>query len=223
MSHKTAMSVLKTTMSLKTTMFVQNCRCWRPAASHPKRRRDAVAPCPFDKSSRYQRLFSCFLTLCMHPIAIATVSVCIALLCLSQSESLSLTAQLANPNLPDPAMSNSAVTFHNFVCRGCYERGPGSRSSSFFCSYKAVTTHIGRSSVCQSEGKGMYTVPVQYRPSGRAEDQEAGPVGAGGAWPVRPAAPAAAPGKHIVCYEWHIVCYDMAYDVAALYRMFLSM
>jgi hypothetical protein len=132
-----------------------------------------------------------------------------------------------DPNLPDPAMSNSAVTFHNYVCRGCYQRCPGSRlgSSSFFqvCSYKAVTTHIGSSALCQTEGKEIYTVPVQYRPSGRAEDQEAGPVGAGGAWPVRPAAPAAAPGKHIVCCGRHIVCCDIGYDVVALYRMFLAM
>ncbi len=71
-----------------------------------------------------------------------------------------------------------------------------------------------------SEGKGSYTVPVQYKPSGRAEDQEAGPVGAGGARPVRPATPAAAPGKHFVCYVWFIVCYDIAYNVVALYRMF---
>ncbi len=56
-----------------------------------------------------------------------------------------------------------------------------------------------------SEGKGFYTVPVQYKPSGRAEDQEAGPVarGAGGARPVRTATPAAAPGKHFVCYVWY--------------------
>ena len=76
-----------------------------------------------------------------------------------------------------------------------------------------------------SEGKGLHTVPVQYKPSSRAEDQEAGAVGAGGAWPVRPAAPATAPGKHIVCYVWHIrvVCYDIAYDVVALCRMFLAM
>jgi hypothetical protein len=79
---------------------------------------------------------------------------------------------------------------------------------------------MGRSTVCQTEGKGFYTVPVQYKPSGRAKDQEAGPVGAGGAWSVRPTAPAAAPGKHIVCYVWPIVCYDIAYDVVALYRMF---
>ncbi len=90
----------------------------------------------------------------------------------SESESLSQRAQLEEHNLPDPAMSNSA----NYVYRACqcYQRGPGFRSSSYFCSYKAVTTHIGRSTVCQTEGKGFYTVPVQYKPSGRAEDQEAG-------------------------------------------------
>jgi hypothetical protein len=74
--------------------------------------------------------------------------------------------------------------------------------------------------VFQTEGKRIYTVLVQYRPSGRAKDQEEGPVGAGGAWPVRPAAPAAAPVKHIVCYIWHIVCYYIAYNVVALYCMF---
>ncbi len=154
----------------------------------------------------------------MKLIAIATLSACIALLCLSQSESLSQ-LELENTTC-DPAMSNSAVTFHNFVCSGCYQRGPGSRSISYFCSYKAVSTHIGSSTVCQTEGKGFYTLPVQYKPSGRAEHQEAGPVGDGGAWPVRPSTPAASPGKHIVCYIWHIACYNIAYDVVALYRMF---
>ena len=45
-------------------------------------------------------------------------------------------------------------------------------------------------------------------------------LAAGGAWLVRPIAPAT-PGKqglgHIVCY---IACYDIAYDVGALYHMF---
>ena len=72
-------------------------------------------------------------------------------------------------------------------------------------------------------GKGVPPVPVQYRPYVRGKDQEGGPMGAGGAWLVRPAAPAA-PGKqdlgHVVCY---ITCYDIAYDVVALYRMFLAM
>jgi hypothetical protein len=126
----------------------------------------------------------------MKPIAIATLSTCVALLCLAQSLS-----QLAQEHtLPDPAMSSSAASFNNFVCRWCYERGPGSRTNSYFCSYKAVTTHIGRSIVCRTEGKGVQTITMQYRSSGRAEDQEAGPMGAAGAWPVRTAAPAA-PGK----------------------------
>ena len=68
-----------------------------------------------------------------------------------------------------------------------------------FARDKAVTTHIG-SSTCQTEGKGVRTITMQYRPSGRAEDHEAGPVGAPGAWPVRPAANAS-PGtcRKIVC------------------------
>ncbi len=131
----------------------------------------------------------------MKPIAIAKLSLCVALLCLSQSLS-----QLAQEHiLPDPAMSSSA-TFHHFVCchGGCYECGPGSKSNSYFSSYKAVTTHIGRSILCQREGKGVQTVTMAYRPSVRAEDQEAGAVGGAWTWPVRPAAAPAvptAPGK----------------------------
>ena len=87
------------------------------------------------------------------------------------------------------------VTFNHFVCCGCYDRGPGSRSTSTFASYKAAATHIGRSVLCQREGKGVRTVTMQYRPSGRAEDQEAGAIGAAGAWPVRPAAAAPPAGK----------------------------
>jgi hypothetical protein len=131
--------------------------------------------------------------LCMKPIAIATLCLSVALLCLAQY--LSPPAQ--ELLLPDPVMSmlSSAITFNHFVCCGCYDRGPGSRSSSTFASYRAITTHIGGSYICQHEGKGVRTVTTQYRPSGRAEDQKAGAVGAAGAWPVRSAAPAAAPGK----------------------------
>ncbi len=57
----------------------------------------------------------------------------------------------------------------------------------------------------------------------RIRKQDSGLVGAGGAWPVRPAAPAAAPGKHIVCCGWHIVCYYIGYNVIATYSMFLAM
>jgi hypothetical protein len=52
--------------------------------------------------------------------------------------------------------------------------------------------------------QGVWTVTTQCRPSGKAEDQEAGAVGAAGAWSVRPAAPAAAPGKMYIAYD--IVC-----------------
>jgi hypothetical protein len=64
---------------------------------------------------------------------------------------------------------------------------------------------------CQHEVKGVWTVTQQYRPSGRAEDQEAGAVGAAGAWSVRPAAPAAAPGKMYI-----------AYDIVCIHRMHIS-
>ena len=102
------------------------------------------------------------------------------------------TCSLARPAM---AMPSSAVTFNNFVCCGCYDRGPGSRGTSTFASYKTAATHIGRSVLCQREGKGVRTVTMQYRPSGRAEDQEAGAIGAAGAWPVRPAAAAPPAGK----------------------------
>ena len=123
--------------------------------------------------------------LCMKQIHIATLLLSVALLSLSQLE---YRAPSPLAHLPDPAMAmpSSAVTFNHFVCCGCYDRGPGSRSTSTFASYKAVTTHIGRSSICQREAKGVRTVTMQYRPSGRAEDQEAGAIGAAGAWLVRP-------------------------------------
>ena len=153
--------------------------------------------------------------LCMKPIAIATLCLSVALICLAQY--LSPPAQ--ELLLPDPTMSmlSSAITFNHFVCCGCYDRGPGSRSSSTFASYKAVTTHIGRSYICQHEGKGVRTVTTQYRPSGRAEDQEAGAVGAAGAWPVRPTAPAAAPGK----MKRYFISYTISYVyIVCIYRPF---
>ena len=69
---------------------------------------------------------------------------------------------------------------------------------------------------CQHEVKGFWTVTPHYRlgPSGRAEDQEAGAVGAAGAWSVRPAAPAAAPGKMYIAI--------IAYDIVCIHRMHIS-
>ncbi len=125
----------------------------------------------------YERPLLCLVTIWMKSIITTMLfSLCVALLCLAQSLS-----QLAQEhNLPDPAITvmSKTVTFNHFVCCGCYDRGPGSRTNSYFCSYKAVTTHIGRSVVCQKEEKGVRTVTMQYRPSGRAKDHEAGPVGA---------------------------------------------
>ena len=165
----------------------------------------------------------------MKPIVAATLlSLCVALLCLAQSLS-----QLAQEhNLPDPAITcmSESVTFNHFVCCGCYDRGPGSRTNSYFCSYKAVTTHIGRSVVCQNEGKGVRTVTMQYRPSGRAEDHEAGPVGAPGAWPVRPAANAA-PGKQYrtshrrsrYCMRHRTVSAYVFVDIGMRYRIMATL
>ncbi len=58
--------------------------------------------------------------------------------------------------------------------------------------------------------KGVWTVTQQYRPSGRAEDQEAG----AGAWSVLPAAPAAAPGKMYIAI--------IAYDIVCIHCMHIS-
>lgn len=144
----------------------------------------------------------------MNRFCIATLSLCAALLVLSQPDSDSQSRHALLQLDIEPSAMTSSATFYNFVCCGCYERGPGSRSTSYFCSYKAVTTHIGRSFVCRTEGKGVQTVTMQYRPSGRAEDQEAGPVGAAGAWPVRSAAPAGA-GKSIsYAAMWHRTSYS---------------
>jgi hypothetical protein len=102
----------------------------------------------------------------MKLIHIVTLLLRIALLSLSQLEYRAL-SPLAH--LPDPAMAmpSSAVTFSNFVCCGCYYRGQGSRSTFAFASYKAVTTHISRSMICQRERKGVQTITMQYRPGSR--------------------------------------------------------
>ena len=41
---KPTISCLKTARSYERSDHVQNCRCWRPAASHGMQGRDAVAP-----------------------------------------------------------------------------------------------------------------------------------------------------------------------------------
>ncbi len=63
---------------------------------------------------------------------------------------------------------------------------------------------------------------MQYRPSGRAEDHEAGPVGAPGAWPVRPAANAS-PGtcknnrmRHRTATSYVFCDMDVRYRIIAI-------
>ena len=82
-----------------------------------------------------------------------------------------------------------------------------------FARDKAATTHIG-SCTCQTEGKGVRTVTMQYRPSGRAEDHGAGPVGAPGACPPQTQPQA----SNIVR---HVVGYDITYDIVWCWRTFL--
>jgi hypothetical protein len=62
-----------------------------------------------------------------------------------------------------------------------------------------VELHISRSRMCKTAGKGVSTTSVVYRESKRAEDQEAGPVGAPGQWPVRPAGAAGNISAPISC------------------------
>ena len=65
----------------------------------------------------------------------------------------------------------------------------------FFSIRRAVELHISRSKVCKAAGKGVRSVPVVYRESRRAEDHEAGPIGAPGPWPVRRAGDGGAAGE----------------------------
>ncbi len=110
--------VLKTMMSYKSTYFVQKCRCWRPAASHwmqALQGKDGVAPQPFEQS----RLSTALL---VQPIAIAMLSVCIALLCLSQSESLTgLTVNLHN--LKNTTCQILPCSTQPSPSKLCYQRG----------------------------------------------------------------------------------------------------
>ena len=79
------------------------------------------------------------------------------------------------------------VSFTRFVCCNCYDRRPDWIHWTFFGSRRAAELHISRSPHCRAAAKGIKTVTQEYRDSRRAEDQEAGPVGAPGTWPARPA------------------------------------
>ncbi len=75
------------------------------------------------------------------------------------------------------------VSFTRFVCCNCYDRGPDWTHWTFFGSRRAAELHISRSPHCRAAAKGIKTVTQEYRDSRWA----AGPVGAPGTWPARPA------------------------------------
>ncbi len=77
------------------------------------------------------------------------------------------------------------VSLTQFICCNCHDTDPASIATTFFSTRWAVELHISRSKVCKAAGKGVRSVPVVYRESRRAEDHEAGLIGAPGPWPVR--------------------------------------
>ncbi len=84
-------------------------------------------------------------------------------------------------------VSAGPVSFTRCVCCNCYDRCPDWIHGTFFGSRTAAELHISRSPHCLAAAKGIKTVTQEYRDSRRTEDQEAGPVGAPGTWPARPA------------------------------------
>jgi hypothetical protein len=161
----------------------------------------------------------------MKLIAIATLSVCIALLCLSQSESLSQLAQLELENttcqtLPCPTQPSPSITL---CAEGAINAVQAPRAVPIFVRTRRspLTLATAQYARARERGSTLCLCNTNHPAGPRIRTQDQWELeGPGGAWPVRPATPAAAPGKHIVCYVWHIVCYDIAYDVVALYCMF---
>ena len=112
---------------------------------------------------------------------------------------------------------------HSIICCACYESGAGRISTTFFCTRRAAELHISRSRGWQAACKGVMSVPTVYRPSKRVEDQEAGPVGAPGAWQVRPEGAGGAAGtisyptslklRHPYIVMWINIVRDVGSDV----------
>ena len=97
-------------------------------------------------------------------------------------------------DIEDLTTMSQPVSFTQFICCNCHDTDPACIATTFFSTRRAVDVHISRSKVCKAAGKGVRSVPTVYRESRRAEDQEAGPVGAPGQWPVRPAGGGGAAG-----------------------------
>ena len=102
-------------------------------------------------------------------------------------------------DLEELTAMSEPVTFQQFICCNCHGAGDARIGTTFFATRRAVELHISRSRMCKTAGKGVSTTSVVYRESKRVEDQEAGPVGAPGQWPVRPAGAAGNISAPISC------------------------
>jgi hypothetical protein len=71
-----------------------------------------------------------------------------------------------------------------FAARHCHDSGQAHIASAicyhFFGTHRAAELRVSRSRTCKAACKGVRSVPMEYIESRRAEDQEAGPVGAPG-------------------------------------------
>jgi hypothetical protein len=97
--------------------------------------------------------------------------------------------------IEDLTSMSEPVSLTQFICCNCHDTDPASIATTFFSTCRAVELHISRSQVCKAAGKGVRSVSVVYRESRRAEDHEAGPIGAPGPWPVRRAGDGGAAGE----------------------------
>ena len=118
-------------------------------------------------------------------IRLALVASAILLLCQRYSVS---------SDIEDLTTMSQPVSFTQFICCNCHDTDPARIATTFFSTRRAVELHISRSKVCKTAGKGVRSMVTVYRESKRTEDQEAGPVGAPGQWPVRPAGGGGAAG-----------------------------
>ncbi len=102
---------------------------------------------------------------------------------------------LLSSYIEDLTSMSEPVSFTQIICCNCHETDPARITTTFFSTRQAVELHVARSKVCKAAGKGVRSVPVVYRESRRADDHEAGPIGAPGPWPVRRAGDGGAAGE----------------------------
>ena len=119
-------------------------------------------------------------------------------------------------DLLDLTAMSEPVTFKQFICCNCHGLGDARIRTTFFGTRRAVELHISRSRACKAAGKGVSTATMVYRESKRAEDQEAGAVGAPGQWPVRPAGGSGAAGKISTPISYFLAQYRKNADIGIL-------